>query len=62
MYTEKIEKDGKKEGILFIDEINCVSETLSTDDAAIFAVQDVRQSGDPGGLADCGSRKSAGVQ
>ena len=26
---EKMEKTGKKEGILFLDEINCVSETLS---------------------------------
>ena len=26
---EAIEKQGKKEGILFIDEINCVSETLA---------------------------------
>ena len=26
---EYIEQTGKKEGILFIDEINCVSETLA---------------------------------
>ncbi len=26
---EKIEQTGNKEGILFIDEINCVSETLA---------------------------------
>lgn len=26
---EKIEQSGMKEGILFIDEINCVSETLA---------------------------------
>ena len=38
---EKIEQSGMKEGILFIDEINCVSETLAPTIAAVFTVQDV---------------------
>lgn len=33
---EKIEATGIKEGILFIDEINCVSETLAPIDASVF--------------------------
>ena len=53
-----MERTGKKNGILFIDEINCVSETL----AAIFAVQDLRQSGCAGRLGHCGRGQSAGVQ
>ena len=38
---EKIEQSGMKEGILFIDEINCVSETFGADYVAVFTVQDV---------------------
>ena len=48
----KIEESGRKEGILFI----------GADHAAIFAVQNVWQSGSPGGMDHCCSRKSAGVQ
>ena len=33
---EKMEQTGLKEGILFIDEINCVSETLASHHAAIL--------------------------
>ena len=54
-----MERTGKKNGILFIDEINCVSETH---DAAIFAVQDLRQPGCAGRLGHCGRGQSAGVQ
>ncbi len=35
---EKIERTGLKEGILFIDEINCVSGDLGSGDAAVFTV------------------------
>ena len=38
---EKIEQSGMKEGILFIDEINCVSETLAPTMLQSFTVQDV---------------------
>lgn len=34
----KIEEGGRKEGILFIDEINCVSETLAPTMLQFFAV------------------------
>ena len=44
---EKMESTGLKEGILFIDEI--------------FAVQDLRQPGRPGGLGDCGGGQPARV-
>ena len=57
-----MERTGKKNGILFIDEINCVSETLAPHDAAIFAVQDLRQPGCAGRLGHCGRGQSAGVQ
>ena len=56
-----MERTGKKNGILFIDEINCVSETLAPR-AAIFAVQDLRQPGCAGRLGHCGRGQSAGVQ
>lgn len=35
----KIKESGIPEGILFIDEINCVSETLAPDNASVFAMQ-----------------------
>ena len=37
---ERMEATGLKEGIPFIDEINCVSETLAPTMLQIFAVQD----------------------
>ena len=58
----KMEATGLKEGILFIDEINCVSETLGPHHAAVLAVQDLWQSGSPGGVGHRGSRQPAGVQ
>ena len=41
----KMEATGLSEGILFIDEINCVSETLAPTMLQIFAMQDLWQSG-----------------
>ena len=58
----KMEATGLAEGILFIDEINCVSETLAPHHAAVFAVQDLRQSGCACRLGHCGGRQPAGVQ
>ena len=58
----KMEATGLSEGILFIDEINCVSETLGPHHAAIFAVQDLWQSGCACGLGHRGGRQPAGVQ
>ena len=58
----KMEATGLSEGILFIDEINCVSETSGPYHAAIFAVQDLRQSGCACGLGHRGGRQPAGVQ
>ena len=58
----KMEATGLKEGILFIDEINCVSETLDPHHAAVSAVQDLRQSGRACGLGHRGGRQPAGVQ
>lgn len=46
----RIRDSGQREGILFIDEINCVSETLAPDDAAVFTVQDLRQPEDTRGM------------
>ena len=57
-----MERTGKKNGILFIDEINCVSETLAPTMLLIFAVQDLRQPGCAGRLGHCGRGQSAGVQ
>ena len=39
---DAMEATGKHEGILFLDEINCVSETLTPAMLQIFAVQDLR--------------------
>ena len=58
----KMEATGLPEGILFIDEINCVSETLAPHHAAVFAVQDLWQSGGACGLGHRGGRQPAGVQ
>ena len=56
-----MERTGKKNGILFIDEINCVSETLAPTMLQFFAVQDLRQPGCAGRLGHCGRGQSAGV-
>lgn len=57
----KIEEGGRKEGILFIDEINCVSETLAPTMLQFCSVKRLatRQSRR---MDHCCSRKSAGVQ
>ena len=57
----KMEATGLSEGILFIDEINCVSETLAPP-CCNFAMQDLWQSGRACGLGDCGGRQPTGVQ
>ncbi len=57
-----MERTGLKNGILFIDEINCVSRDAGPHHAAIFAVQDLRQPGCAGRLGHCGRRQPAGVQ
>ena len=59
---EKMEATGLQEGILFIDEINCVSETLGPHHAAVPAVQDLRQPGGAGGLGDRGGGQPPRVQ
>lgn len=56
-----MERTGKKEGILFIDEINCVSETLEPYHAAVPSEQDLRKPQCAGRMADRGSRKSSGI-
>ena len=58
---EKIEQTGNKEGILFIDEINCVSE-IGTNNASVFAVQDVRKSESTRWLDHRSGRKSTRIQ
>ena len=58
----KIEKTGLKEGILFIDEINCVSETLAP---AMLQFLQCKMFGNheiPQGWVIVSSRKSAGIQ
>ena len=59
---ETMEATGKKEGILFLDEINCVSETLAPLHAAVPAVQGVRPPSGAGGLDRGHRRQPAGVQ
>ena len=61
VYRE-IERTGVSEGILFLDEINCISETLTPMMLQFFAVQNVRQSAAPGRMDGRGGRKSARVQ
>ena len=54
-------QEGCPEGILFIDEINCVSETLAPTMLQFFAVQDLWQSGRACGLGDRGGRQPTGI-
>ena len=62
------EKTGIREGILFLDEINCVSETLAPmmlqflQCKTFGAVQDLRQPAPARGLAHCRRGQPAGVQ
>ena len=53
---ERMEQTGIQTGILFLDEINCVSETLMP------AMLQLLQSKQFGGLGHCRGRQSAGVQ
>ena len=59
---EKIEQTGIKEGILFIDEINCVSETLAPTMLQFLQGKTFGNQKIPQGWIICGSRKSTGVQ
>ena len=53
-----MERTGKRSGILFLDEINCVSETLTP----AFAKQDLRQRAAARGLDHRGGGQSPGIQ
>ena len=57
----KMEQTGLSEGILFIDEINCVSETLAPAMLQFLQCKMFGNHAIPAGLGDRGSRKSAGV-
>ena len=52
-----MERTGKKEGILFIDEINCVSETLAPTMLAVPSEQDLRKPQRAGRMADRGKQE-----
>lgn len=52
---------GHREGILFVDEVNCVSEMLSAV-MLQFLQKVLRHAPDPGRLDHCHGGKSAGVQ
>ena len=56
-----MERTGKREGILFLDEINCVSETLAPT-MSIPAKQSLWESPDPRRLADRGGGEPTGIQ
>ena len=58
----EMERTGVKEGILFLDEINCISGDAHADDAAVPAVQDLRQSAAACRMGGRSSGKSAGIQ
>lgn len=57
-----MERTGKKQGILFLDEINCVSETLAPVMLQLLQEQNIRQSAHSRRLADRSRRKSARIQ
>lgn len=57
----KMEATGLSEGILFIDEINCRVGNAGPHHAAIFAMQDLWQSGRACGLGDRGGRQPTGI-
>ena len=64
---DQIEQSGIHEGILFLDEINCVSETLAPTNAcachaAVPAVQDIWKSQGTGWLCHRYGGKSSGIQ
>ena len=58
----QIEETGLKEGILFIDEINCVSETLAPTMLQFLQCKTFGNHRIPEGLYYCNCRESAGVQ
>ena len=58
---EKIEQTGNKEGILFIDEINCVSETLAPTMLQFLQCKMFGNQG-AGRLGNRGGRKSTRIQ
>ena len=53
---EKMEATGLQEGILFIDEINCVSETLAPTMLQFLQCKTLRQPGGACGLGDRGGQ------
>ena len=57
-----MERTGKKNGILFIDEINCVSETLAPTMLQFLQCKTFGNQAVPGGLGDRGRRQPAGIQ
>ena len=56
-----LEATGYTSGILFIDEMNCVSETLAPSCCKLLQNKTFGNHPDTGGLADRGSRKPSGV-
>lgn len=58
---DKMEQTGLEHGILFIDEINCVSETLAPT-MLQFCSANLWQPGCARRLGDCCRRQPAGVQ
>ena len=59
---EKMEQTGIREGILFLDEINCVSEDAGACHAPVPAGKDLRDAPAPGGLGHRRGGQPAGVQ
>mgnify|MGYP002228177914 CR=1 FL=1 len=59
---ETMEATGKKEGILFLDEINCVSETLAPSMLQFLQYKNLRPPSGAGGLDRGHCRQPAGVQ
>ena len=59
---EMMEKSGKKEGILFLDEINCVSETLAPSMLQFLQYKTFGKTPDPGRLGGGHGGQSAPVQ
>lgn len=57
-----MEKTGRTRGILFLDEINCVSETLLPGDHGAFAAQALRRAARAGRLDDRLRRQSGEIQ
>ena len=59
---EKIEQTGNKEGILFIDEINCVSETLAPTMLQFLQCKMFGNQKVPDGWINRSGRKSTRIQ